>query len=59
MAAITARGDWTQTLSRYFAKGGGMEVREVGLQKMLARQGLTPDMDAKTVNTETGGETGA
>ena len=43
MAGITARGDWAQTLARYFASGGGMEAREVGLQRMLARQGLTPN----------------
>jgi len=35
MAAITARGDWAQTLARYFAKGGGMEVREQGLQDVI------------------------
>ena len=59
MAAITARGDWAQTLGRYFAKGGGMEVREVGLQKVLARQGLTPDVAAETSNTQTNSEAGA
>ncbi|WP_407571013.1 nitroreductase family protein [Deinococcus altitudinis] len=58
MAAITARGDWAQTLGRYFAKGGGMEVREVGLQKVLARQGLTPGA-AGTSQTDTSAEAGA
>jgi FMN reductase (NADPH) len=40
MAPITARGDWAQTLSRYFAAGGTMETREVTLKRVLARQGF-------------------
>jgi len=53
MAAITVRGDWAQTLARYFAKGGGMEQREVGLQHVLNRQGLTPRSPADS-NSEAG-----
>ena len=56
MAGITARGDWAQTLARYFASGGGMEAREVGLQKMLARQGLTPDPAGASTSSDTDGE---
>ena len=41
MAPITARGDWAQTLARYFAPGGSMETREVGLQAVLKRQQLS------------------
>ena len=52
MAGITARGDWAQTLARYFASGGGMEAREVGLQKMLARQGLTPNPAAASTSSD-------
>jgi FMN reductase (NADPH) len=37
---ITARGDWAQTLSRYFAQGGTMEAREVTLKRVLAQQGF-------------------
>ncbi len=40
MAPITARGDWAQTLSRYFAEGGTMEAREVTLRRVLAKQGF-------------------
>ncbi len=40
MASITARGDWAQTLSRYFAKGGAMESREIALRQALERQGF-------------------
>ncbi|MGI8747012.1 MAG: nitroreductase family protein [Deinococcus sp.] len=40
MAAISARGDWAQTLARYFAVGGTMEEREQGLRRALVRQGL-------------------
>lgn len=49
MAPITARGDWAQTLSRYFAKGGTMESREVQLRRTLERQGFShvgSDLDA-------------
>lgn len=53
MAAITARGDWAQTLARYFAKGGGMEGREGRLQKVLREQGLSPRLNV------TGTEAGA
>jgi FMN reductase (NADPH) len=41
MAPITARGDWAQTLSRYFASGGTMETREVALRRVLESQGFT------------------
>jgi FMN reductase (NADPH) len=41
MAPITARGDWAQTLSRYFAVGGTMETREITLRKVMATQGFT------------------
>jgi FMN reductase (NADPH) len=41
MAPITARGDWAQTLSRYFAKDGTMEAREIQMKRMLERQGFT------------------
>jgi FMN reductase (NADPH) len=41
MAPITARGDWAQTLSRYFATGGTMETREITLRKVMASQGFT------------------
>jgi FMN reductase (NADPH) len=40
MAPITARGDWAQTLSRYFAKDGTMEAREIQMNRMLERQGF-------------------
>ena len=42
MAPITARGDWAQTLARYFAAGGGMEGREGPLRDVLRQQGLAP-----------------
>jgi FMN reductase (NADPH) len=38
MAPITARGDWAQTLARYFAVGGTMEERNGPLKKYLDRQ---------------------
>jgi FMN reductase (NADPH) len=41
MASITTRGDWAQTLARYFAVGGTMETREVTLRRVLERQGFT------------------
>ncbi|MBC7466900.1 MAG: nitroreductase family protein [Bdellovibrio sp.] len=37
MASITARGNWAQTLARYFAKGGGMEAREVKMKEFLQK----------------------
>ncbi|GGJ24053.1 nitroreductase family protein [Deinococcus roseus] len=40
MAAITSRGDWGLSLSRYFAKGGSMEIREGHLRDLLAQQGF-------------------
>ncbi len=40
MAAITARGDWAQSLARYFAKGGTMEAREISLRRALEQQGF-------------------
>ena len=41
MAAISARGDWAQSLARYFAKGGTMEARELTLQLALEQQGFS------------------
>ena len=41
MARITARGDWAQSLARYFAKGGTMEAREITLRRVLEKQGFT------------------
>lgn len=38
MAPITARGNWAQTLARYFAKGGTMEAREPHLNSMIEKQ---------------------
>lgn len=38
MGPITARGDWAQTLSRYFGKDGGMEQREPVLANHLRRK---------------------
>jgi FMN reductase (NADPH) len=35
MSAISSRGDWPLTLSRYFAKGGTMEMREKVLSDFL------------------------
>lgn len=35
MAPISVRGDWPQTLFRYFGKGGGMEQREPQLKALL------------------------
>lgn len=40
MAPITARGDWAQSLARYFAVGGSMEDREPRLRAALRRQGF-------------------
>lgn len=40
MAPISARGDWAQTLARYFAVGGSMEAREPKLRAALKRQGF-------------------
>jgi FMN reductase (NADPH) len=54
MAPITARGDWAQTLSRYFATGGTMETREVTLRKVLASQGfahVSSDLNALFART--------
>jgi len=41
MAPITARGDWAQSLARYFAVGGTMEAREVMLRDFLTTQGFS------------------
>lgn len=41
MAPITSRGDWAQSLARYFAVGGTMEAREVHLRRFLAAQGFS------------------
>jgi FMN reductase (NADPH) len=41
MASITARGDWAQSLARYFATGGTMEAREITLRTALEKQGFT------------------
>lgn len=38
MASITARGNWAQTLSRYFAVGGTMEQREPNLRAIMEKQ---------------------
>jgi FMN reductase (NADPH) len=49
MAPITSRGDWAQTLSRYFATGGTMEAREVVLRRALQKQGfdhVTSNLDS-------------
>ncbi|PYE55895.1 nitroreductase family protein [Deinococcus yavapaiensis] len=40
MASITARGNWAQSLARYFASDGTMEAREVLLRRVLLRQGF-------------------
>lgn len=40
MAAITSRGDWAQSLARYFAVGGTMEAREGRLRDTMLRQGF-------------------
>lgn len=40
MAPITRRGDWAQTLARYFAPGGSMEAREGPLREVMQRQGF-------------------
>ena len=41
MAPISARGDWAQSLARYFAVGGTMEAREVMLRDFLTAQGFS------------------
>ena len=41
MAPVAQRGDWAQTLARYFSPGGTMEAREVLLTDTLARQGFS------------------
>ncbi len=38
MASITARGNWAETLARYFAKDGTMEKREGSLRAILKKQ---------------------
>ncbi len=40
MASISRSGDWSQTLSRYFAVGGSMETREVQMVEYLAQHGF-------------------
>jgi FMN reductase (NADPH) len=35
MGPITMRGNWAQTLARYFAKGGSMEAREIKMRNLL------------------------
>jgi FMN reductase (NADPH) len=49
MAPITARGDWAQSLSRYFAKSGTMEAREITLRRALAKQGFNHVSDLESV----------
>jgi FMN reductase (NADPH) len=49
MAPITARGDWAQTLSRYFAKNGTMEAREITLRRALGQQGFDHVSDLETI----------
>ena len=53
MAPITARGDWAQTLSRYFAKGGTMEARELQLRRTLERQGFGVGSDLNSLMNRT------
>lgn len=56
MAPISARGDWAQTLARYFAVGGTMESREPALRRTLQRQGFAvSDVDALYARTEAAG----
>ncbi len=56
MAPITARGDWAQSLARYFAAGGTMEQREPALRRTLERQGFAvSDVDALYGRTESAG----
>jgi len=56
MAPITARGDWAQSLARYFASGGTMERREPALRRTLERQGFAvSDLDALYERTEAAG----
>ena len=56
MAPITARGDWAQTLARYFAVGGTMEQREPALRRTLERQGFAvSDVDELYARTEAAG----
>ena len=38
MSGITARGNWPQTLARYFGSGGSMEAREPVLKAHLDRK---------------------
>lgn len=38
MGAITARGNWIDTLARYWSSGGSMETREPHLGRVLDRQ---------------------
>lgn len=40
MAPISSRGDWAQSLARYFAVGGTMEARSRTLRAVLERQGF-------------------
>jgi len=57
MAGITSRGDWAQTLARYFASGGSMEARDVVLREVLAEQGFSHvrDFDALMREAEAAG----
>jgi FMN reductase (NADPH) len=52
MAAITARGDWAQSLSHYFAKNGTMEAREITLRRALTKQGFDHVSDLETLFTK-------
>jgi FMN reductase (NADPH) len=52
MAPITARGDWAQTLSRYFAKSGTMEAREITLRRALDKQGFDHVSDLESLFAE-------
>ncbi len=56
MARITARGDWAQSLARYFAKGGTMEAREITLRRVLEKQGFKhSDVNALFARAEAAG----
>jgi FMN reductase (NADPH) len=57
MAAITTRGDWAQTLSRYFAQNGTMEAREITLRHALEHQGFdhVSDLENLFQKAETAG----
>jgi FMN reductase (NADPH) len=51
MAPITSRGDWGQSLARYFAVGGTMEARDQVLRQVLREQGFDHVTTAPTLPT--------